>query len=227
MKPLLLPENFSLPSGNDIERLVTGIDDEARRKGGISRLLGEYRVARKHSDGFSTNVLFPLSKIALGLELTDSEDTILDKSHSLANAAFSGMLFGDIVNTIAYPELHTTYVPYRYVFINPNYLRPSEVNRYIELGQDKTGAGRRYSHYTMAALQLDQLTSDTLMKVNDWSARLIPSEANHEAFVKGFGMALYAAWDTYTDQFEREGRPYESLAPSYYPITNRGGDTSQ
>jgi len=227
MKPLSLPENFTLPSGSDIERLVSGIDDEAQRQGGIRRLLGHYRVDRKHSDGFSTNVLSPLSKIALELELTDSDGAILDKNHSLANAAFSGMLFGDIVNTIIYPELHTTYVPYRYIFINPKYLRPSEITKYIELGQNKTGAGRRYSHYAMAALQLDHLTSDTLIKVNDWSSRLIPSETNHEAFVKGFGMTLYAAWDTYTDQFDKEGRPYESLVPPYYSITNRGDDTSQ
>ena len=211
-----LPENFVIPSGKKIGSFVRSIDREAERVGGIASVLGEYRVERKYSQNFNDNVLRPLSRLALHFERKDEDDVLIDARHQLANSAFSGMLFGNMLNELTYPDLSTKYFPYHKIGINLNFLSPSEILEYATLGGEDSTEGLRLGFSAMAATQIGNLATNTLETVNNWADKLIPTPEQRGGFVMGFGVSLYAAWDMYTDQLIAEGRPYKELAVSYY-----------
>jgi len=209
-----LPETFQLPTSRDIEQIVQSIDAEAKYEGSIGVVLKEYRAARKDSHAFEISVLRPLSKLAVLFEGRDEGKQLIDQKHRLANAAMSGMLFGNMVNEQLYPAFNVGYFPYVIMGVNKNYLSPHDVFQFEKLGSGDTGEGRRMGYYAMSALQIENFTDETLTTVNEWGDVLIPEAAYRENFLKGFGVAAYAAWDIYSDHMEAEGLPYAT--PRFY-----------
>ncbi len=222
-----LSKYLSLPSGEAFDEVIENIDHKARHiEGGICALLGIYRVERKSEAGYNLHILRPLADTALQLEDTDFDGHRIDQQHQLANAAFSGMIFGDILKSVTYVGASRVLYPYYTIVPNINLLKPGEVVRYAELGLNGTGQGRRFAHYKMADLHTNVLALSSQQTINAWASRLIPKQEHQNDFRRGLGIALYAAYDLYTDILDAQQIPYNAIGIRQYEGNDRGDHTS-
>lgn len=222
-----LSDYFSLPTSEAFDKVIENIDYEARRiEGDICAVLGIYRVARKSDAGYNLHMLRPLADKALQFEDTNIDGERIDQQHQLANAAFSGMIFGDMLNRVTYVRPGKAFYPYDTIVPNINLLKPGEVVRYAELGLNESGQGRRFVHYKMADLHTNVLAPSSQQIIDAWASRLIPKEEHQNNFRRGLGIALYAAYDLYTDFLDAHHIPYHAIGIRQYEAHDRGEDTS-
>jgi hypothetical protein len=223
---LHLPESFNTPSGQDLDDLILGLDQDIREEGDASLFLGLIRYERRNSAIFDLHVLRPLARYALYVEPTDSDSQIIDTQHKSANAMMSGMLFGHIVNEAAYPSLCERYFPYRQIDVSLGALDYTQLTEFANKGAMGTGEGRQLAYEANANVQINALDALSTKAIDGWASDLIPRPENRRLFRMGVGFAMYAAWDTYSDQLLSEGREYSPLYVLSSADSDQGDNTS-
>lgn len=203
-----LPEYFILPKGPDLDDVIDDVHRDVVEEAGARLYLQNLRKARSGGILYDTNVLQHCAQQALGMEPVHKNNKIMDRSHTLANSVLSGMLFGHVVNEGVYPGIGTTNTPYKRFWVNAAMLGESE-QEYDLLGGVATREGAVFGYRVMADYVLNSLSGRSIGQVESWSQDVIPWRDMRENFVFGFGLALYAGWDVYTDLLLAEGRHEE------------------
>ena len=204
-----LPESFTLPTGQDYDRLVEAVGVDIEEEGGARYYLGSIRFERRQHESFYAKTLRPMAKLALRLEDMHEERKLTrDSEHRLANAVVSGMLFGNVMNEATYPFFNEKIQPYRNICVYDNLLGEQKEAFDASGGTDKL-TGRRIGYRAMSNFILGQLSDESLLKVDGWSESLIPNQDFRPYFLQGVGMSLYVAWDVYSDWMVEDGRADE------------------
>ena len=204
-----LPESFTIPTGSDYDNLVDALHTDITEEGGANFYLGAVRYERRNHQSFYMKTLRPMAKIALGMEAMQVDKKVtIDPEHKIANAAVSGMLFGNAMNEVTYPSFNQKLQPYHNLFVYTN-LMGEQKDAYIAHNKIATLKGRRIGYRAMSNFIVGQLSDASLLKVDSWSESLIPNPDYRPYFLQGVGMSLFAAWDVYTDLMVEDGREDE------------------
>ena len=130
-----------------------------------------------------------------------------------------------MVNEATHPDVLSVHRPYNDIKVWLNYMEPGLLS-FASLGGPDTGVGRRFAYYAMSDLHLDALDVTSIQSIDGWASELIPSVEHRKDFNKGFGLSLYAAWDTYSDQLVADGRRAEVQFAGGLDENDQGGRTS-
>ena len=210
---LHLPESFQLPTSDNYDTLVDDLHDEIIEEGGAEFLLGKVRYERRNSPTFHIDILQPMAKLALGLEIMKPGTRVAeDSDHLLANSVVSGMLFGNLMNESFYPLLNMSskFKPYSKLFVYSNMMGDLR-SEYDASGQVETLLGRRIGYRAMSNFVINQMSDESLTKINSWSDNLVTEPALKPFFLQGVGMSFFTAWDIYSDLMIRDGRGDEVM----------------
>lgn len=105
VKYIRLEENFRLPSPDDLDDSIAGIDSDIKQEGSAAAFMTMIRDGRKSWESMENRVLAPLAQFAIHyVDLLSDMGTIHDTT-PVARAVTKGMLFGHIVNEGVYPRL--------------------------------------------------------------------------------------------------------------------------
>jgi len=203
-----LPENFQLPTAEDYDTVVARLDEAVQEEGSARLFLGKIRHERRNGYSFQMRTLQPLARTALSLEEMDERGLSLDRDHSMANAALAGMVYGHLANEASYPLVGELHHPYDPISVTLSMLGGAEASFLKNEGM-RTPFGRQIGYTAMAGYVLRQLSEQSRHVVHGWSEEVIYPSVHHKSFVYGFGTALYAAWDLYSDKLIAEGRADE------------------
>jgi len=220
-KQRALPGDFRLPTPEDYDTVVARLDEAVQEEGSARLFLGKIRHERRNSYGFQMQALRPLARTALSLEEMDEQGLSLDRDHSMANAALAGMVYGHLANEVSYPLLNEHYYPYGSILVTLSMLGDAEASFLKNEGM-QTPFGRQIGYTAMAGYVLRQLSEQSQHVVHSWSKEVIYPSVHHKSFVYGFGTALYAAWDLYSDKLIAEGCADEDTLAHSAPQTDGG-----
>ncbi len=204
-----LPENFKMPSLNDYNDVIQGMDDDIQEIGGAREFLGLIRSQRRSWMSFNGTMLMPAALHVLAMEEQDVDGSLRDQKHTIANIALAGMVFGHIANEALFPLMNQTVQPYLSIPIHTTLLDDVE-SAYRKVGGNTTPRGRQIGFSAMSAHILNQLNIDSVVSLNRWSLDIPDSMSGQNNFISGFGLALYAACDAYVHKMQQEGIQYDS-----------------
>lgn len=197
-----LPDSFRLPEPQDINNVIEGIDGTIVELGGPSAFLGKIRYERRTWASMEYNVLRPLAMQAFRYEDARLYGVPPKTDLSISKAALSGMLFGHMANEEMYPEILST----------RNYATDTPINSHLikdfEAFEKQWGEAPDVSYrlgiQAMSALFVESLSDSTLQRVVRWGDEMVGTD-RIQHFNFGFGLALYLAWDAYSDMLVERG----------------------
>ena len=205
----ILPESFHLACGAEYDAHIEKLNDEINQEGDASLYLGKIRYERRNHGSFYLGALAPLARLALSLEVKSPLSSMGTEGvpHALAHTAMAGMIFGHLINERIYPDTFLKQTPYKEIPVYENLMSEAMIDAVVAL---RNAPGWRTVGYrAMAHYMTQQLSDNSLESINRWSSEVIDNTNQRPHFLPGLGLALYTAWDTYSDLMTTEGRGNE------------------
>ena len=205
MKYINLESTFILPTHEDYDDAIAGMQQDIVEEGSPRLFLGTIRSGRRTSRQMNRNVLLPLSEHAFSYEDPSKSGSPPSTDLRMSKAMLSGMLFGHIANEGLYPRMYDV-DPYRSkASINVNFLDEVVRASFLEKHKRSPASAYRMGAQAMSALFIDGLSEDSIKTLVSWAEDVVGDERVHY-FTAGFGTALYLAWDAYSDILMKSGR---------------------
>lgn len=195
-----------LPNRLDYEVATSTLTEEFEEKGNAANALYEYRKENEGSQDLY-DFMIGAALWGLGIEKREfDEKTLVDKSHPVANATTSGMIFGQMVTSLVHPSLPRTKL---IINLAPKVDVPEELQAsVIEAGGVETPAGRAVSFRILASIALSRLSNESRMHLNTWSFSTIKDPTYRPAFLAGIGVMLFSGYDYHKRMLDKAHSSY-------------------
>lgn len=202
IKYIRLESSFRLPTPDDFDDCIAGMDQDIKEEGGPAAFLGTIRSARTNWESMENGVIRPLVRHAFNFEDPLYSGRPPQTNLEISRAAFSGMLFGHILNEGLYPRMQSVRPYNTNTPINAALI--SESSNFEALWAKDQPLAYGLGVQAMSSLFIGSLSTQSLEILSAWGESMV-GERRTGYFNFGFGTSLYLAWDAYSDMVLASG----------------------
>lgn len=209
--------DLPFPTNREYDAAITSMQQDITEEGGAAQFLGMIRAGRRNGEAMQRRVLEPMRAEAFKYEDYTSNGLPPKTNLAMSRAFLSGMLFGHVANEAVYGSVYDV-DPYRPRQLANLAYAGMEEEGFLEALDQNPVIAHRLAIQAMASMCTDSLTRKSFMSIQAWSKEMVGVE-RQGTFVAGFGLAMYRAWDAYSDNYLAYDRAREVY---YFPAMTTG-----